>query len=389
MSNPQVPTSAPLDVPGVNPAGKGLSDERDRLRLLLDVNNAVASNLNLQGLLEAIQVTNLRLGVVDESHSIESRELISAFTESRSFQVTGTYTSTEAIGRALTAGELDAGIVIPSDFAKKRVSGQTANIQFLVDSVNSNTATIAGGYASRIVGSLNQKINVAKRTTGSADFVPSRAARVIAKISLLYNPGLQNSWFIVTGMIGMLLVMLGVAVASSAMVKEKEIGTVEQLLMTPADGAEIITAKIAPIFLLLSMDIGLSVAVGHIVFGVPVRGSLLLLYGSGMLCVLSGIGIGTIIATFTRSQQQAQLLGFFVTPPLSMLSGATTPIEAMPHWMQPLTLLNPVRHFASLSRGVMLKGVGIDVVYPNLLALIAFTVILMGVSVWRFRKQLN
>src|SRR5262245_31605397 len=194
--------------------------------------------------------------------------------------------------------------------------------------------------------------------------VRSSTNAVRPRISLRYNPGLRNSWFIVTGMIGMLLVMLGVAVSSSAMVKEKEMGTVEQLLMTPADGAEIITAKIAPIFLLLSVDIGLSVAVGYIAFELPVRGSMVLLYLSGMLCVLSGIGIGTMIATFTRSQQQAQLLGFFVTPPLSMLSGATTPIEAIPHWMQPITYLNPVRHFAAIARGVMLKGVGIEVIYP-------------------------
>ena len=133
----------------------------------------------------------------------------------------------------------------------------------------------------------------------------------------------------------------------------------------------------------------MSVAVGHLVFDLPVRGSLLLLYGSGMLCVLCGIGIGTIIATFPRSQQQAQLLSFFVTPPLSMLSGATTPIEAIPNWLQPITYLNPVRHFASLARGVMLKGVGIEVVYPNLLTLIVFTIVLMGLSTWRFRAQLN
>ena len=172
-------------------------------------------------------------------------------------------------------------------------------------------------------------------------------------------------------------------------VLEKEVGTVEQLLMTPAGSAEIILAKMAPIFLLLSFDIGLSAAVGNFVFGVPLRGSLVLLYGSGMLCVLSGIGIGTIIATFTRSQQQAQLMSFFVNPPLSMLSGATTPIEAMPQWLQPFTNLNPVKHFAVLARGVMLKGVGLEVLYPNFLALVAFTIILVGVSAWRFRKQLN
>jgi ABC-2 type transport system permease protein len=341
-------------------------------------------NLVLLGFAMNPDVTNLKLGVVDESRTAESRELISAFTESRSFRVVGTFESTAALGSALSAGELEAGLIVPSDFARRRAGGETAEIQFLVDSVNSNTASIAGGYATRIVAALNQRVSV-KRIDGGA----SRPSGVLSRITLLYNPGLENSWYIVTGMIGMLLVMLGVAVSSSSMVKEKELGTVEQLLMTPAQGSEIIAAKIAPIFLLLCLDIGLSVGVGYLVFGVPVRGSLPLLFGSGMLCILSGIGIGTIIATFTRSQQQAQLLGFFVTPPLSMLSGATTPIEAMPHWMQPLTYLNPVRHFGSLARAVMLKGVGIEVVYPNLLALVALTVLLMGVSVGRFRKQLN
>ena len=187
----------------------------------------------------------------------------------------------------------------------------------------------------------------------------------------------------------MLLVMLGSLVSSAAMVKEKEVGTVEQLLMTPVGSAEIILAKMAPIFLLLSLDIGLSAAVGSFVFGVPIRGSFALLYGAGMLCVLSGIGIGTIIATFTRSQQQAQLMSFFVNPPLSLLSGATTPIEAMPPWMQPLTNPNPVTHFGVLARGVMLKDVGLEVLYPNFIALVAFTIVLVGVSAWRFRKQLN
>jgi len=338
-------------------------------------------NLVMLGFAMNPDVTDLRLGVVDESRSAESREVISGFSTSRAFKVAGTFASPEALSDALSAGKLDAGLIIDSDFATRRARGETAEIQVLVDGVDSNTAGIAGGYATRVVNSLNQNVKLVNRKGVSPGVRP--------KISLLYNPGLKNSWFIVTGMIGVLLVMLGVAVSSSAMVKEKEMGTVEQLLMTPADGAQIIIAKIAPIFLLLSVDIGLSVAVGYFVFDLPVRGSFLLLYLAGMLCVLSGIGIGTMIATFTRSQQQAQLLGFFVTPPLSMLSGATTPIEAIPHWMQPITYLNPVRHFASIARGVMLKGIGVEVVYPNLLALLAFTVVLMGVSVWRFRKQLN
>src|SRR5215467_661037 len=341
-------------------------------------------NLVLLGFAMNPDVADLRLGVVDESRTASSREVISSFSESRAFKVSGTFESTRALGNALTAGRLDAGLVIGSDFATKRTQGETAQIQLLVDSVDSNTASIAGGFEIRIVKALNKNIKIVNRANPH-----SSPAGVLPRISLLYNPGLKNSWFIVSGMIGMLLVMLGIGVSSSVMVKEKEIGTVEQLLMTPADGAETISAKIAPIFLLLSLDIGLSVAVGHWVFDLPLRGSLLLLYMSGIFCVLSGIGTGILIATFTRSQQQAQLLGFFVTPPLSMLSGATTPIEAIPNWMQPLTYLNPVRHFGSIARGVMLRGVGIDVIYPNLIALLAFTVVLMGISVWRFRKQLN
>jgi ABC-2 type transport system permease protein len=173
------------------------------------------------------------------------------------------------------------------------------------------------------------------------------------------------------------------------MVKEKESGTVEQLLMTPAEAGEIITAKMAPLFILLTADVWLALGIGYFVFGVPVRGSLLLLYFAGALCVLAGIGIGTTIATFTKSQTQAQLMGFFVNPPIAMLSGATTPVEAMPKWMQPLTLLNPVRHFAEISRGIMLKGVGIEVLYPNLLALLSFAIVLVWISAWRFRKQLG
>jgi len=338
-------------------------------------------NLVLLGFAMNPEVTDLKLGIVDESRTAESRELISAFTESKSFVPSGYYHSVAELSRALSAGDLDAGVVVPSDFATKRMRREVAEVQFLVDSVNSNTGSIAGGYAARIVAALNEKIFLSRSSV--------EPVRAVSRVSLFYNPGLENSWYIVTGMIGMLMVMLGALVASAAMVKEKEVGTVEQLLMTPAGSAEIILAKMAPIFLLLSLDIGLSAAVGWFVFGVPVRGSFALLYVAGMLCVLSGIGVGTIIATFTRSQQQAQLMSFFVNPPLSMLSGAMTPIEAMPKWMQPFTNLNPVKHFAVLARGVMLKGIGLEVLYPNFLALVAFTIVLVGVSAWRFRKQLN
>lgn len=174
-------------------------------------------NLVLLGLAMNPEVTDLRLGIVDESRTAESRELVSAFTESKSFVTAGHYSSVAELSRALSTGELEAGIVIPSDFATKRTRREVAEVQFLVDSVNSNTGSIAGGYAARIIGALNEKISLNRSSV--------QPARAESRVSLFYNAGLQNSWFIVTGMIGMLLVMLGSLVSSAAMVKEKEVGT--------------------------------------------------------------------------------------------------------------------------------------------------------------------
>jgi len=178
-------------------------------------------------------------------------------------------------------------------------------------------------------------------------------------------------------------------VSAASLVREKVIGTVEQLLMTPAESSEIIIAKVAPLFLLLGLDIGLALGVARLVFGVPVRGSLFLFFLSASLCVLCGIGLGMMIATFTRTQQQAQLMSFFTNPPLAILSGATTPIEAMPAWLQPVTVINPVKHFAIIARSIMLKGSGVDVLYGELLALAVIALVMISLSAWRFRKQLS
>jgi ABC-2 type transport system permease protein len=207
--------------------------------------------------------------------------------------------------------------------------------------------------------------------------------------AFLYNPGLVSAWFIVTGTFGTLLMLNGSLISSSAMIKEREAGTVEQLLMTPAGTSEIIVAKILPLFLLLCIMILLATCLITFVFHVPIRGSLALLWAGAALCVLSGIGIGTFIATFTKSAQQAQLMAFFVNPPLASLSGSLTPIEAMPKFLQPLTIVNPIRHFGTIARGVLVKGSGFDELWPNLLALVLFTLVLLTLSTWRFRKQLG
>jgi len=359
-------------------------------------------NIILFGLALNPTFENLRLGVVDNSHTPESRELVSAFKEGLVFQTSAYYSSTDELGRAISRGDLDAGLVVPNDFAERRARRETVEVQLLVDAVNANTATIAGGYAARIIAGLNQKIAAAQpprqppadTSNGPGVSLTTNVpavirANVTPRMTLLYNPGLKSAWFITTGMIGLLLVLQGSVVSSASLVREKEIGTIEQLLMTPAGSSEIIIAKVLPIFLLLALDIGLALLVARVAFGVPVRGSLLLFFLSASLCVLCGIGLGMMIATFTRTQQQAQLMGFFTNPPLAILSGATTPIEAMPVWLQPITAINPVKHFAIISRGILLKGSGVEVLYPQLIALAAIALVMVSVSAWRFRKQLG
>jgi ABC-2 type transport system permease protein len=322
-------------------------------------------------------VKNLRLGIVDESRTRESRELVSVLTENPTFRLAGSYATPAVLGQALGAGRLDVGVVVPHDYARLRARGRPATVQVLLNAANANTAQIAQGYVEGAVAFLNRGLGEA------------RAAPVELRAAFLYNPGLVNAWFIVTGVFGTLIILNGSLVSAATMIREKERGTVEQLLMTPASALEVVTAKMMPLFVLLMAMVTLVLTVARLVFHVPFRGSAALVLVACACCVLTGIGLGTLISTFARSANQTQLISFFVNPPLAMLSGGLTPIEAMPQWVQPLTHLNPIAHFATIARSVLVKGAGLDVVYPNLLALIALASLFVGISAWRFRRQLS
>ena len=338
------------------------------------------------------KVENLRLGVMDDSRTPESRELVATLSESKSFRLSGYFLSPDRLSDAITQGKVQAGLVIPYDYARNLQRGRPATVQFLLNAMDANTATIARNYAQGVIATYTaglqssglhasfQQIAVSNvGARGSVDLQPS----------FLYNPGLVTSWFTVTGILGLLCILNGSLVASATMVKEREAGTIEQLLMSPAGTSEVILAKIAPLFLLLCLMALLAIGLMRVVFHVPFHGSFLLVFGGAALCLLSGIGIGTFIATFTKSAEQAQLTSFFVNPPLASLSGALTPVEAMPHWMQPWTKFNPIYHFGVIARASMLKGSGFEALWPDFLALLAFTVVLVSLSVWRFRKQLG
>jgi ABC-2 type transport system permease protein len=364
---------------------------RDR-RLQLSLILPPVLQLTLFGFALSANVTNVRLAVVDDSRSPESRELISTLTESKSFELGGYYTSVDQLGDAVSRGDADAGVVVPYDYARDLARHRPTTVQFLLNATNANTATISEAYAQGVVQSYNaglqsQGIHVQAEPAAAMDL--THRGQVQLDPAFLFNPGLVDSWFIVTGVLGLLLILNSSLVASAAMVREREAGTIEQLLMSPASTTEIIVAKIAPLFFLLTLMMIVAICVVRFVFGVPFHGSFLLLLGAGSLCILSGISIGTVIATFSKSAQQAQLTSFFINPPLSSLSGALNPVEAMPKWLQPLTVLNPVHHFATIVRGSTLKGSGFLDVWPNFLALLLFTLVLVSLSVWRFRKQLS
>ncbi len=364
---------------------------RDR-RLAISLILPPVVQLTLFGFALSANVTNVRLGVVDDSRSPESRELIATLTESKSFRLAGYYFSVNELGDAVSRGNVDPGGVVPYDYARDLALDRPTTVQFLPNAMNANTATISRAYAEGVIQSYNsglrgKGINSRVQTVAGMDL--ARRGQVQLQPAFLYNPGLVDSWFIVTGVFGLLLILNSSLVSSAAMVREREAGTIEQLLMSPASTSEIIIAKITPLFILLCMMMLVAIAVLKLAFDVPFQGNILFLLLGGALCILSGISIGTVIATFSKSAQQAQLTSFFVNPPLSSLSGALNPVEAMPKWLQPVTVLNPIHHFATIVRGSTLKGSGFMDLWPNFLGLLIFTIILVSLSVWRFRKQLS
>jgi ABC-2 type transport system permease protein len=334
-------------------------------------------------------VASLPLGIVDGSQSPESRDLIAALTESGSFRLRSLYQSVDDLGYDISQGAIDTGVVIPPDFSRDLTRGRPTTVQVILNGMNANTASIGQGYVLGVVASYNQSRAATVQATARQVAGPARRGLALLRTALLYNPGGVSTWFIVTGLFGTLLIMNGTMTASTTMVKEREAGTLEQLLMTPASISEIIVAKIVPSFCLLSISALVAVSVIRLYFHVPFRGSGLLVTGSAALCLLCGIGIGTAVATITKSAQQAQLTTFFINPPLMSLSGAMMPVEAMPAWMRPWTALNPVYHFGVISRSTLIKGATFAEIWVHVLALAVIALLLISVSVWRFRKQLS
>ncbi|MBZ5612940.1 MAG: ABC transporter permease [Acidobacteriia bacterium] len=326
--------------------------------------------------------------VLDLDHSQESRELISRFTSSPYFDVQRQLTDYRQIGDLIDRGEATVGLEINAGFAQNLRKGQTAPLQVIVDATNSNTALIASGYISQIALAFAQHYQ--------QDRISRISPQMIEKIPSVqleqrpwYNPDLRSRWFFVPGIIGSLILVLVVNLTAFAVVREREIGTLEQIMVTPIRPAEFILGKTLPFFLIGLFDVLLIATVGTLWFQVPFRGQILVLFAGAILFLLCMLGVGLLISTVSSTQQQAMVTAFFFVMPAITFSGFGFPISTMPQWLQYLTFLSPLRYFLIVLRGTYLKGVGMEVLWPQMVAMAGLGIGLLTVAVLRFHKALD
>lgn len=342
----------------------------------------------LFGYAATFEVFNVSTAMLDQDHTPESRALVAAFVHSSRFELTTLARSHAEAEQAVSSSSAQVAIVVPPGFAALLRKGQSAPLQVLLDGTNSNTALIALGYVSEIATAYGQAqaLELAQRT-GHALARPMVHVDVAQRY--WYNPNLNSRWFFVPGVIGTLTLITIVNMTAFAIVREREVGTLEQLLVTPIRPAEFILGKTLPFFLIGLIQVGLVAAVGMWWFKVPFVGNPWLLFAATCLFLISILAIGLFISTICTTQQQAFASNFFVLNPMFILSGFSFPIASMPPFLQWITLLDPLRYYLVVIRGTFLKGVGLDVLWPQMAALAAIGAVLLTISVLRFRKALD
>jgi ABC-2 type transport system permease protein len=316
--------------------------------------------------------------VMDHDNTPQSREFISRLTGSGYFKVVKRVSNVREIREQFDRGSVKGTLQIDSGFGAKIVSRRSAPIQFIVDGTDSNTAGIVLNYAGRVVQRFN--MDVLRGT--------SAAAPVELRTRAWFNENLASRNFYVPGVIALLLALVTLMLSSMAIVREKEIGTIEQIIVTPITRFEFILGKTVPFALIGLIDVFVITAICLYWFEVPIRGSFWLLLLSTTLYLLSTLGIGLLISTMSSTQQQAMMSAFFVFFPAVLLSGFLFPIANMPNWIQGLTYINPLRYILVIIRGIFLKGIGAEILWPEMLALFILGTSLLWLASRRFQKTL-
>jgi ABC-2 type transport system permease protein len=343
-----------------------------------------------------LDVENSRLAWMDRDRSPASRELLAGFQASPYFTIVRELEDEARVEQILDRGQVLAVVRVPESFEADLEKGRKPAIQALLDGTDSNTAAIAANYISRIVAGFAERKareQIASRLVsvtsqkGSAVRLPEAGIRLESRI--WFNPELRSQDYFVPGVVVNIIALVTIMLTAMAVVREKEIGTLEQLMVTPIRSSELILGKTLPFAVIGIVEVIFVTGIALLVFGIPFRGSPLVLLAGSILFLLSTLGTGLLISTVSNTQQQAVMGSFFFFLPAFMLSGFAFPIRNMPLPVQYLTYLNAVRYFLEISRGVFLKGVGFEILWPQMLGLFILGFAVLLFSALRFKKRLD
>jgi ABC-2 type transport system permease protein len=323
------------------------------------------------------QIRNTPTYVVDLDRSSASRGLVTRFAASGHFLIAGQSASLDLANDALLAGDVTMVLTIPRDFESSLVRTGAAPLQLSMNAEKGSAAGIVQAYATNIVSAYALEL-------GSVRAAP---ARIDVRTRSRYNPTLNYKHYMVPGILVALVTLIGTLMTAQNIAREKELGTLEQLNVTPITRGQFIAAKLLPFWVLGLLDLAIGLTVGALVFGVPIRGSLLLLFGVAAIYLVVALAIGLWISTVVETQQQAMFVTFFVMNVYLLMSGLFTPIDSMARWVQIVSLANPVRHFVTISRAILVKGAGPADIARPVLTLVAFAMITLTLAIRQYSKR--
>jgi ABC-2 type transport system permease protein len=354
--------------------------------------------LIILGYAATFDIHNIPTAVLDRDKTQLSRQYLRSFHHNGYFTIKHPVTHRNQIYRLLDKGKVKIGIEIPTDFEKKLRKGTPSPVQFIVDGTESNSATIALNYARIISEKFSSRLIVERidlPSFNAGDFLSSfrreigQTFLVENRTRLWYNPDLSSADFMVPGIICMVLLIVTTNLTAISIVKEKEIGTMEQLLVTPIKPSELIVGKLIPFILIGFIDVIFILTVGYLIFHIPVKGSLVLLLILSFFYLFSTLGLGIFISTIVQTQEQSMIITFLIILTMNILSGIIFPIANMPQAIQYLTYLMPIRYFAIIVRDILLRGIGIEILWPQVFALILLGILTLVLSVSRLRKRIQ
>lgn len=361
-----------------------LRDERARFALVVPP----LIQMLVFGYAATFELQRVPMAVLNLDHSYESRELVSRFISNSHFDLEYNLDNRRQITDLIDRGKITLAVQILPGFAEDLRKGQTAPMQVILDGTNSNTALVALGYINQIAITYAQQYG--------SDYLGRIAPAMVTQMPSVtferrpwYNPNLESQWFFVPGTIGSLIMTSIVTLAAFAIVREREIGTLEQVMVTPITPFEFILGKTIPFFLISMAQLVGIMLVGVLWFQVPFRGSIMLLTIGTVIFILAILGVALFLSTISSTQQQVMVAAFFFIMPAISLSGFTFPISSMPPVMQWITYLDPLRYYLVIIRSSFLKGTGIGVLWPQFAALTVMAAALLGFSVARFHKSID